>query len=333
MITCLHFNFSSSSLEKKPMSKGQLGRITGAIPVLVMPFDEDGAIDEDSLRRQIDFCLEAGAQAIAFGMGSESSMLTDAELAQVWGLTARHLDGRLPLVAATTHNSREGTIALTHLARECGADCAMVNPQPRSGEQLVALFNDLSARVDLPLMIQDAGGNAPADVLLKATREAARVVSLKIESPAAPHKIGQVVAGLRENGLAGGGARGVTVLGGANGNLLPEELERGAVGTLPFPAVIDAYRTVCDHYAAGDAAGGQDSYLHLILPLLRLVSAGGGGSEVIWLHKAIFHRAGILRATYCRVSSAPLPGWIMERVWQYLSGADLLISRQMCARG
>lgn len=314
------------------MSEKQLGRIAGAVPVLVMPFDEDGAVHEDSLRREIDFCLEAGAQAIAFGMGSESATLTDAERAQVWSLSVRHLDGRLPLVASTAHASREGTIALTRLARECGADCAMVNPRPRSGEQLVALFRDLSERVDLPLMLQDVGGNTPAHVLLRATQEAARVNSLKIESGAAPHKIGQVVAGLRESGLMGNGARDVIVLGGANGNLLPEELERGSVGTLPFPAIIDAYRAVCDCYAAGDAASGWDTYLRLILPLLRTAAAGGGGGMVIWLHKAILHRAGVLHTSYCRVGATSLPAWSMEKVWQHLTNADLLISRRLRAR-
>jgi 4-hydroxy-tetrahydrodipicolinate synthase len=249
----------------------------------------------------------------------------------VWSLTARQLDGRLPLIAATAHASREGTIALTHLARECGADGAMVNPQPRGGEQLVALFKDLSEQVDLPLMIQDAGGNAPADVLLRATREAERVNSLKIESPATPHKIGLVIAGLRESGLASGGSREVTVLGGANGNLLPEELERGSVGTLPFPSIIDAYRIVCDCYAAGDSASGKENYLRLILPLLRLISAGGGGGEVISLYKAIFQRAGILRTSYCRVGSASLPDWVMDKIWQHLANADLLISRKLGA--
>src|SRR5690242_11237323 len=92
--------------------------IRGAVPVLAMPFDDDGTIDEKSLRREVDFCLEAGSQALCFGMGSESNQLTDAERAQVWTLVARHLNGALPLIVATTHASREGTIALTRLARE-----------------------------------------------------------------------------------------------------------------------------------------------------------------------------------------------------------------------
>ncbi len=303
--------------------------LKGAVPVLVMPFNADGTVDEESLIRQIDFCVEASAQAIAFGMGSESAMLTDAERAQVWNCATRHLNGKLPLVAATSHASREGTIALTRLARECGANCAMVNPQPRHGERLVGLFRDLSKHVDLPLMLQDAGGNAPVQVLLRATQESAQVVSLKLESGASPHKIGEVVAGLRERGLTRSGTRDVTVLGGSNGNLLPEELERGDESTLPFAAIIDAYRTVCDHYATGDATGGRESYMRLILPLLRATVAGGSGAEAIWVQKAIFHRAGILRTTYCRIDVNPLHDWVMERVWRHLTGTDLLISRQL----
>ena len=44
-----------------------------------MPFDSHGIIDEVSLHHQIDFCLTTMAKGIAFGIGSESDMLTDAE--------------------------------------------------------------------------------------------------------------------------------------------------------------------------------------------------------------------------------------------------------------
>jgi 4-hydroxy-tetrahydrodipicolinate synthase len=335
------------------------GAIKGAVPVLAMPFDADGAIDEESLRRELDFCLEAGAQAICFGMGSESAMLTDAERRQVWSLAAQHLDGAVPLVAATAHASREGTIALTRLARECGVDCAMVNPQPLSGDRLVALFRDLSERVGLPLMVQDVGGNAPADVILRAVEAAPHVVSAKLESPGAPLKIGAVVAGLRERGLLAGNAGGtielaaaparptsgetgaaaagagrqVTVLGGANGNWLPEESEHGAVGTMPHPAVIDAFRRVCDRYAADDAPGGYQTYLRLILPVLRVVSLGAGGpgdagGAMLVVQKTILQRAGVIRTTYCRMPAGPVPTAVVERVWRHVEDAGLLAARR-----
>jgi dihydrodipicolinate synthase/N-acetylneuraminate lyase len=311
--------------EAAAMSRQELPRIAGAVPVLAMPFDDDGALDLDSLRREIDFCLEAGSQAIAFGIGSESATLTDAERGQAWETAARHLDGRLPLVAATAHASDQGTIALTRLARECGVDCAMVDPSPRGGDRLVGLFCDLSARVGLPLMVQDAGGNAPAPVLLRAAVEAPSVCALKIESAGPPHKIGIVVEGLREAAGALGG-RQVTVLGGANGSLLLEELDRGSIGAMPHPALIDAFRGVCDGHAAGDRAGAWELYVRAILPVLRLTTAAGSANAMLALQKAAMRRAGIMRTERCRLAADPLPEWVLDRALAHLRGAGLAIS-------
>ena len=236
------------------------------MPVLAMPFDDEGVIDEDAMRRQLDFCVEAGSQAVAFGMGSESAVLTDSEKRRMWSLAARHVDGRVPVIAATAHASRPGTLEHTAIARDCGVDLAMVNPDRQGGDDLVRLFRDLSEQVGLPLMVQDAGGNAPAEVLLKAVDEAPRVTCLKLESQGAPDKIGALVDGLRERGLLGGGPRELTVLGGGNGNWLPEELDRGSVGSMPHPALIDSFRTVCDHYAAGDPEGGRQAYHGIVAP-------------------------------------------------------------------
>ena len=302
--------------------------LVGAIPVLVTPFHDNGMVDDDSLLRQIDFCLEAGSQALVFGWGSESHLLTDAEKEHLWRLSAKHVNGRVPLVAATSHASREGMIALTHMAKDCGADCAMVNPEGRRGEHLVGLFRDLSEQVGLPLMIQDAQGNAPADGLLQAVEEASFVVSLKIECPGAPHKMGLIAAGLKEKGFLSG-VRTVTVLGGSNGGLLLEELERGAVGSLPHPVIIDAFGTVCDRYAAGDYSAAKDCYYDQILPLGRMTAAGGTAGGGIWLHKVIFQRAGILKSAYCRIEARPQPDWVMAQVWAHLSQSGLAISRYL----
>jgi dihydrodipicolinate synthase/N-acetylneuraminate lyase len=299
--------------------------IRGAVPVLVTPFTDSGKVDEDSLLRQLDFCLAAGSKALVFGWGSESHLLTDAELEDVWSATVRHVNGKVPIVAATTHASREGIIARTKLAKWCGVDCAMVNPEGRKGDELVALFRDLSEEVNIELMIQDANGNASSDVLLRAVEEAKNVNSLKLESPGAPHKMGLVKEGL----LKVSGDRDVTVLGGSNGGLLLEELERGSVGTLPHPAIIDAFGEVCDLYAAGSLKGASDVYYQKILPLNRLTAAGGAAGGGIWLHKTIFQRAGILQSNYCRVVSAPQPDWVMGKVWAHLAENHLAVSKNL----
>lgn len=313
------------------MSDDGAPRIEGAVPVLAMPFDDEGVIDEDSMRRQLDFCVEAGSQAVAFGMGSESAVLTDSEKSRMWSLAARHVDGRVPVIAATAHASRPGTLEHTAIARDCGVDLAMVNPDRHGGDELVRLFRDLSEQVKLPLMVQDAGGNAPAEVLLRAVDEAPHVTCLKLESQGAPDKIGAVVDGLRERGLLGGGPRELTVLGGGNGNWLPEELDRGSVGSMPHPALIDSFRTVCDHYAAGDPEAGRQAYHGIVAPVLRTLIVGA--ASPLWLHKTLFVRAGIFRSAYSRRGGSALPDWLMERVMKHIEAHDFAIYRRIAGQG
>ena len=141
--------------------------------------------------------------------------------------------------------------------------------------------------------------------------------------------MGLVIDALCNSGMTGGAERTVDVLGGGNGNLLLEELGRGSVGTLPYGAVIDAFRTVCDLYAAGDERGAWENYLQRVLPLNRVVAAGGAAGADLWMAKAIFKRAGILRTDFCRIEAKPQPSWVMEKVWAHLETADLFISKRL----
>ncbi|MGI8424718.1 MAG: hypothetical protein ACR2NO_11530 [Chloroflexota bacterium] len=71
--------------------------------------------------------------------------------------------------------------------------------------------------------------------------------------------------------------------------LTPRQLDTGSAGTMPHPAIIDAYRRVCDRHAAGNAIGASDLCGRLIAPLLRAKVVGGlgkgdGGGTLVWVH-------------------------------------------------
>ena len=165
---------------------------------------------------------------------------------------------------------------------DCGVDAAMVNPDPLRWDLMIGLYRDLSEQVGLPLVVQDAQGNAPADDLVAAVNEAAAIACLKIECPATPHKMGIVREALDD---ALSGDREVTILGGSNGTLLIEELDRGSVGTMPHPAFIDAFKRVCEQHLGGNRGAAWDSYTSDILPVARLVQAAGMKGGSLWLHK------------------------------------------------
>jgi 2-keto-3-deoxy-L-arabinonate dehydratase len=297
--------------------------IKGAVPVLLMAFDQRGEVDDDSMRRQIDFCIEAGSDALAFGWGTESHLLTDKEREQAWTVAARHTDQRVPLIAATTHPASAGVIALTKIAMDCGADAAMVNPEPLKGERLVQLYHDLSEQVGLPLVFQDAKGNTSAKDLVAAVTGSLAIVSLKIESPATPHKMGVVREALDSKLTE---SREVTILGGSNGALLLEELDRGSVGTMPHPAMIDAFKQVCSLHGSGNRPEAWKSYTDVILPVARLVQAAAIKGGSLWLHKYLFQLAGVFSTDKCRMETATPPTWVMEKLVEHIKTSDLAIS-------
>jgi hypothetical protein len=106
---------------------------------------------------------------------------------------------------------------------------------------------------------------------------------------------------------------------------------------MPHPGIIDAFRQVCDRYAAGDPAGGYDTYIRLILPVLRAVAMGAGGADgggaMLVVQKALLQRAGVIRTTYCRMPAGPVPDAVLERVFRHVGEAGLLASRWRPAAG
>ena len=46
-------------------------KLGGVITILAMPYDEQGRIDVESLRRQVDFNIDAGVHGLGIALGSE----------------------------------------------------------------------------------------------------------------------------------------------------------------------------------------------------------------------------------------------------------------------
>ena len=62
--------------------------LTGPFPSIRMPFNEDGSVDYDSLRHEIDFIIAAGSKTVLLTAGDSHYMcLSDEEIAQVTRVT------------------------------------------------------------------------------------------------------------------------------------------------------------------------------------------------------------------------------------------------------
>src|ERR1700722_16253164 len=102
-------------------------RLNGITPVMATCFREDESIDDNAMRRQIDFAVEAGAAAICGpGFAAEFYKMSDEERYHFVDVLIEHTNKRIPVIAATSSGSTHSTIAFSRYAEKAGADCLMI---------------------------------------------------------------------------------------------------------------------------------------------------------------------------------------------------------------
>lgn len=132
-------------------------KFSGIAPPAVVPFGEDGKIDEGKYKEILDWLIGQGVHAIvAGGSTGEVVYLSEEERIEVLELTVDHVDGRVPVVAGTGCPGTANTVGLTSEAEKLGAEAALVVTPfyyPLSGEELEEHYRKILREVDLPLIL------------------------------------------------------------------------------------------------------------------------------------------------------------------------------------
>ncbi len=141
----------------------------GSMVALVTPMRPDGAVDEEALRRLVEFHVENGTDGIvAVGTTGESATLDDAEHLGVIRKVVEQAAGRVPVIAGTGANSTREAIDLTQAAMEAGADaCLLVTPyyNKPTQEGLYQHFKAIAAAVAIPQILYNVPGRTACDML------------------------------------------------------------------------------------------------------------------------------------------------------------------------
>lgn len=147
----------------------------GVFTALVTPFLEDGRIDEEGLRRLVDFQIAQGVDGlIPMGSTGESSTANHNEHITVIRIVIDQCKGRIPVIAGTGSNSTLEAIELTRQAKMLGATASLqVSPyyNKPTQEGLYWHFHEIAEECDLPLVIYNIPGrtgvNIETDTLLR----------------------------------------------------------------------------------------------------------------------------------------------------------------------
>ncbi|MFW6174927.1 MAG: dihydrodipicolinate synthase family protein, partial [Chloroflexota bacterium] len=212
----------------------------GVYTIPVTPFDESGALDRESLRRCVEFCVEAGAHGIVMPVNaSEFFTLSDAERDEVVRLGVKAADGAAPVIAGVSGVSPEHAVERAKAAEEAGADGLIALPPARvaGGENIEEYYRVLGEALSVPLFIQNhnppAGVPIPVDVMVRLLKEVPMIQYLKEETLPPGHVFTAVLE------QAGDACRGI--MGGMGGRFLLDEYRRGGCGTMPGCHITDAH--------------------------------------------------------------------------------------------
>src|SRR3989338_4607081 len=140
----------------------------GVYTAIITPFNEDGSVDEESLKNLVEFQIENGISGLVpCGTTGESPTLSHEEHNHVVDLVVKFAAGRVPVIAGTGSNSTKEAIAMTRHAKESGADASLqVAPyyNKPTQEGFYRHFTAIADAVDIPLIIYNIPGRTGSNI-------------------------------------------------------------------------------------------------------------------------------------------------------------------------
>lgn len=270
----------------------------GVVPILITPFDDEARIDEESLRRLVEFNVRAGVHGLGVALGSEVYKLSEAERVQMTRIVVDQVRHRVPVVVNTGAAGTDLAVLYSRTAEEHGADALMVMPPgfaPPTPAEVREYFKAISDAVDIPIFIQDTASTpVPAGLARQLALESEHVRYIKVESLPPAAKVADAVAQAGDV---------LTVFGGAGGGYFIEEMRRGSVGTMPFCSQPEAFVEVWNRFQAGDEPGARAVFDRTIAPINRISAQVTGAYYHV--NKELLRQRGIIRTARVRHPAGP----------------------------
>lgn len=270
----------------------------GMFPIMQTPFLENGEIDMDTLKTEVDFIVEAGAHGMAWPqLASEFYVLSDKERMAAAELIVTHANGRLPvIIGVQSTNYWKVSLDFAKHAESIGADGIISLPPYTSNatvEKAFGYYVSLAESVELPVFLQNSGPpwgtTMPVGKVVELGQRFPNVFYIKEEGKPVTHRIGAMIDQGKE--VFGG------VFSGADGTTLLNELRRGCAGSMTGVGLVDIYAAIYDDFVAGKQDKAQEMFDRMMGFQMFKRTAGWLATE-----KAVLKERGVFRNTKMRVA-------------------------------
>lgn len=269
---------------------GAAGGLRGVLPVVQMPFHSDESIDFETLRAEVDYLLDRGADGVTLAMVSEILRLTTDERKRVAERLCQAVGDRGVCVISCGAESTYAAVEHARHAESVGASAVMAIPPVTTtvlADELKRYFDALAEATTVPIVVQDASGYVGAPIGTGPMAEIMRRYGperIYFKPEAVP--IGPQLTELRE--ATSGQAR---VFEGSGGIALVDSFRRGIVGTMPGADLIDAVVALWRALQRDD----DEAAYEISLPLSSLVALQSGLDGFLAVEKYLLFRQGVFR--------------------------------------
>ncbi|MGV3724515.1 MAG: dihydrodipicolinate synthase family protein [Actinomycetota bacterium] len=293
-----------------------MSQIEGIVPIVPVPFHNDGRIDEESLRQVVDFCVRERAAAVCLpAYGSEFYKLSENERLRVVDIAVQQSAGRVPVIGQANHPSVAVAIDLARAMESCGADViSMAAPRvfAPAEDDLLRYFQTVCKSIRGELLIQDFNPGGPtvgASFAGKLRAACPNFRYLKLEDPFMAPRI-------RAIHEATGGQVGV--LEGWGGMYTLELMAAGICGVMPGTATLTPLNRVFWSLKRGNPDAAYEAF-QAVLPLIVFELQ----HMELFLHveKRILKKLGVIKSAHVRETTIQLDPdtdrhaeWLIERL-------------------
>lgn len=237
----------------------------GVFPAIITPFKEDFSLDEEGLRRNIEFLSNASVAGIVpCGTTGESATLSFEEHKQVVEIAVDC--SKVPVIAGTGSNNTREAVELTKHAADAGADAALLitpyynKPNDRG---MFEHYKTIAERCNIPIILYNVPKRTGIDLkpnLVAKLSKVKNIIGIK-EASGSLSQVSQVIEQTVGSGF--------TVLSGDDDLTLPI-MALGGSGVVSVVANVAPRKTVAmvEAAAKGDLESARKLHYELA-PLVR----------------------------------------------------------------
>jgi 4-hydroxy-tetrahydrodipicolinate synthase len=141
--------------------------LKGAFTALITPF-RNGEVDYDAYTELVRFQIKKGINGLVpLGTTGEAPTITEEERVKIIRITVKEAKGKVPVIVGTGSNSTKKTIEETRIAKDMGADYALiVTPyyNKPTQEGIYQHFKAVAEAVDIPIIVYNIQGRTGVNI-------------------------------------------------------------------------------------------------------------------------------------------------------------------------